>query len=306
MYPVLTPVSMHYFHDELRKLAAAPHILPAAASKALMSAGALGGVGAGVGAGLGALAGGVRGYRAARQEGAGVLDSVRAGGGQALQGGLLGAGVGAGVGGLAGAVGSRMSPDKMEAIRSKLTERSGLARFGQRQIHGLTGATNADGLKGLGMDSEHRKATLDQLKGSAPTANRWEQFRGKTPEQVAARHRDDISRASEGLAAARRAEAMGLTSLPGIARSAVNAPLDTARAALDHQLKGTDAGTQGLTLGLSGLGVGMAARSQEGDQQGDRLKRVGRAALHSGAGILTGGLPILPNMLASSMLTGNS
>lgn len=191
----------------------------------------------------------------------------------------------------------------MEAVRQRLTGDSALARFGQRQVHGLTGATNANGLHGLGMDSDERASALTALKGATPEASRWEQFRKHTPEMVAARHAGDISDAQKSLSAARKAEAMGLTSIPGIAKSlATNGVGETFRGAIGHQLHGAGNAQKALMAAGVGGSVYSAAKPVEGETGGQHAARAGKGLLSAGAGLLTGGLPILPGMVAGSLL----
>ena len=248
---------------------------------------------------MGGLYKGVKGYQAARAEGGSTGEAVGAGLTGALSGASTGAAVGGLAGGLSGAMGSALSPEKAEKLRAALTQRSSLARFGQRQVHGLTGAINSDGLRGLRMDSEQRAEALRSLKDKAKSTGLYQ----GSDLQAIQRHGSEVSDATKSLAAARKAESMGLTSLPGIAHSMVhNGVGETVRGALGHQLHGTSTGNKLLAGGLTGMGVVSAAQGQEGDTGHDRAKRVGKAVAATGLGVMTGGLPIIPGMLAGSIV----
>jgi len=250
----------------------------------------LGGVGAG--AGLGALGGAgigtAMGYRRARQEGAGR--------GQALVQGLGGAGHGALVGAAAGGAGLGVlqaagAAPGLAGAATRLPGVGAFARSGQRQVHGLTGWTprgfgSVEGIQQMGA-------------GSADAAKRHAKafkniFSGGPKAQA------EMAGAAKQLAVTRKAEQMGLTNLPGFAKSLVKHPLNTLRAGAAEQWHGNPKMTAAM-VGASGLGVAQELRKKGPDAEG----RGGRIAgnLASLATMPLGAMPAMTQMAVGSGLT---
>ena len=140
------------------------------------------GAGAGAGATLGALGGGLLGaghrYVRARDEGESVGYSLGQGLGGALQGAALGGGMGEMVGGsLGAAVSHAPTPIKSLLLRDDLIGKG--ARFGQRQVHALTGVLERPNEKALaGIKEPVPGMDLTSIPGLLRTAK--EQGVGKT------------------------------------------------------------------------------------------------------------------------------
>jgi hypothetical protein len=95
----------------------------------------------------------------------------------------------------------------------------------------------------------------------------------------------------DSLAANERAQEMGLTSIPGIAKALVskNTRGSVLKASLDQQMKGTGVGQKLLTVGLPAVGLAANAVSADDGHKGERL---GADIAGTAAGMLTGGLPM--------------
>jgi hypothetical protein len=153
-------LALHAFHDELSKEAAVPW------QQIGRAVGGLGGAGAVVGAAANGLREGVNGYNEAREQGAsGVtsgLNALSRGGSGAITGGVLGGALG----GVGGAVGSHFNAKGTQALVDKALKTPGLAagaRFGQRQVHGLTGWRPTEGLESIGVNGIEGMTSLPDV-----------------------------------------------------------------------------------------------------------------------------------------------
>lgn len=247
--------------DAIRRLATSP------AARAALQRG-LGGAGAGAGAGglIGAGIGGLGGYHEARREGAGVGGALLHGVGGAAQGATTGALVGgAGLGALEAAGATPGLYGRLAGAKGPVGT---AARFGQRQVHALTGWTP----KGF--------------------------FAPEGARQMGAGAADAVAHAAKGgpgadkaLHAAERAEAMGISSLPGFARSVREHGLGKTMAAgaADQWHSG---GTTGKLLAVGVPAATVAGElGREGDEKKGRAGRLLGAAGQVGAMSL-GTLPI--------------
>jgi len=248
------------FRDELKK-ESAPNLH-----------GLLGGAGAG--AGLGALVGGlggaavgaVRGAKKGREEGSGALGGLSG----ALSGAARGVGLGAGVGALGGGAAAALRPGAI----SKLVDAGGLggasARFGQRQLHALTGWTPKGGIESIRGGAYDARQALHAAKSSK-----------------------EVAQAGKALESAEAAQNMGLTNLPGYVKA-------VKREGLKNVAK-TDAAAQWHSGGLAAkaLGIGVPAlalssevgkkESPEGPGKGELL---GRTIAGTAGGVLGSAMPI--------------
>jgi hypothetical protein len=274
------------FHDEIRKYAAP---LPGRLSAALGGFGSLGGIGLGAGGLAGAGIGAVRGYRRAKEEGATT--------GQAAVHGLLGAGGGAlrgaTIGGLAGGAGGAVlgaaRPTAAEAVRKATMGApvvGSLSRFGQRQVHGLTGWKPSEGIGSIGLGAEPAKKALDALKKKRDSgeieAGFVDKLLGRTNAEVAAKQ---VSNAEKAYQAAENAERMDLTSIPGYAKSLVtNGPLKTIGAGASHMWAGSHPAMKAGIIGLPAYEVGKAVMGPAEDEQGHSRARRVAGAITSGVG----------------------
>lgn len=257
------------------------------------------GVGALGGAALGAAGGGLQGYHQAKQEGADGLQAVARGLGGAVNAGLKGGLIGAGVGGALGASGA-ISPalGKDLAGRSDLLGRS--ARFGQRQVHGLTGAVPAGSANKI-------EAIRAMGGGAAPAKARMEAAhaakQGKSGKEYA-RALSNFEEAEKGFGAAEKAEGLGLTSLPGYAKSLVTRPVETTRAALQEQWYGGGPMHRLMTLGLPAAGAGaalLAPESNDPNRPGKAEQALGALAPVAAVGTLP-----LSGMIGAGVLTSKA
>lgn len=257
------------FHREFLKIAA-PAVMETLARtlgnpelRAAVQRG-LGGLGAGAGLGglVGAAAGGVHGYREAKQQGAGTGDAVLHG--------LLRAPGGAGKGALLGSLGlgALEAAGAIPGAAGAATKAPGIlgsaARFGQRQVHGLTGWTP----RGF-LDTEGARA----IGAGTPLGNKP---------------------SAKAMAAAGRAQELGITSLPGFARSFMKQPVETIRAGVGHQWH---AGSKLDKAMMVGLPAAAAASEFARDPEG----RGGRLA---GNAVQLGSLALGPVPLAGQLAAG--
>lgn len=145
--------------------------------KVAPTAGAGLGLGAVGGAGIGAVGGAVSGYRKAREEGQGMAGALASGamgaGSGAFKGGLVGGALGAAGGAAAG----HLNPQLGSALAKQENAVGKVSRFGQRQLHGLTGWTPEGGLRSIHGGAhqqvqalEGARESLQNLRTTAPEA----------------------------------------------------------------------------------------------------------------------------------------
>ena len=277
------------FRDELRKEAAVGSLLAKAAPylrNASSLAGAGGAVGGLVGAGMGAVQG-------AREQSDHPILNTAAG---AVRGGLRGAGLGALAGGVVGAAGGKvLRPDW-------LTSKGGLvgagARFGQRQMHALTGALSPKELEGVrGGAYSARQASTE---GAKKLTDLWN--KGAPEEQIHGAVRGAI-RAEKGLQASQKAQDMGLTSIPGyvgaVKREGLGKTLSTS---LQDQWHNSHPAATALMVGapLAAAAKTVASpESQEGAGKGEQLgKNIGNVV----GGVVGGAMPLAGGIAAGEAL----
>lgn len=274
------------FYAELEKIA-----FSAATSRVLGGVGTGLGAGALLGAGVGAAAGGVHNYRAARQQGASI--------GQAAASGLGGAASGASTGALGGAVlgaagmGAAGGLGKGTGLVRRLTASNSAlgsgARFGQRQVHSLTGWAPEGGIRSIRGGAYAAEERLAKAKGL------------RDPKELAA--------ATKGHEAATKAEAMGLTSLPGYGKALLNKETGglvnnagkVLKTGLSEQWHSGGSVNKALMFGVPTLSVAseLAHKSQPGGP--GRLERAGK---HLGEfGMALGPIPVAGQMVAGAGLS---
>jgi hypothetical protein len=231
-------------------------------SPRLGGAGAGMGVGSLVGAGVGGAVQGTSAYQQARESGAGRGQAAM----HALSGGASGAATGALVGAGAGAVAGGIRPGMMSNLPGRGGAIGASARFGQRQLHGLTGWTPAAGLQ--------------SIRGGAYQANRnvvsaQEAIAKATPGNAAKQHKK-LQQAQRAQASAQKAEDMGITSIPGYAKSLANRPMDTIRAGVKEKWDSSGPVGRGLVFGFPAVTIGgeLVRPSKPGED--GRIQRASR------------------------------
>jgi len=148
------------FHDELLKTSAVPW------QQIGRAVGTFGGAGAALGAGVNGLREGYNAYQEAKDQGSGgVMAGIHGlfgGAAGAYKGGLLGGLAGS----AAGAAGAHFAGGTTKSIADKLlANRVGgaVGRFGQRQVHGLTGWTPAGGAASIGVSGPEGMTNLPDI-----------------------------------------------------------------------------------------------------------------------------------------------
>lgn len=279
-------------------------------------------------AGLGMMIGGLGGaaaegiykgrqaYNEAKEQGAtsgtaGLIGAASGLGGALSGKGLLtGSALGAGVGALHSANTAHLgnSLGHMQGFLGNKVE--GLTRFGQRQIHGFTGAApeitaiqKATEAARMGV-SPDKVTNLQAIGlGSAPAlAQRQHVFSqivsGAMP---AAKAEQALSAADAAVNVAHRAEQAGLTSLPGYAKGLMSNPGQTMRTALaegwQNMKPGSDPMAKALAGGALALGAGGIAMDSMISQEQDplhrsRAERIGRGVGSMVSPLIGAGLPM--------------
>jgi hypothetical protein len=299
----LTKTSLASFHTELVKEALGGDLLRLARNASRSVRGAVtspathrvaGGLAGGVGAGglaggvLGAGYGGAKGYQEARAQGQTVGGALRAGLSAGTRQGVRGIGQGALVGGALGGVGGALSKRVPTALAQAPLVGSG-ARFGQRQLHGITGWTPEAGVRSIRGGAYGAERGVEEALGSLEKAH--QKSRG-----VASAQRG-LDRAVTYRRAAGRAEELGLTSLPGYAKALRKDPVGALKAGFGEQWHGATGVPRVLAYGGSGaLVAGEALKDDPGGK--GRLERAGRA-LGSTLPMLAGPLPIAASLAAT-------
>lgn len=274
------------------------------------------GSGAGVGAAAGAVGGAVlkggKAYHDARQDGAGVGDAVTSGLLHAGGGVVRGALTGAAIGGAGGAMLGHVRPEMAERFRQAASKLPG-GQFGQRQVHTLTGWKPQGGLGEIGHGAAPRLGVLRAAEKGAIDAKGGVDNRGrvaKTVDKVLGRSAVDrankgVDSARDAYSAGRKAEDMGLTSIPGYAKSLVKHPGATLKASLNDQWKGMSPGMKALTVGAPALELAGAARGPAVDENGKtRGERIGRGLAGTAGGMLLSPLTMSGQILAGTALSG--
>jgi hypothetical protein len=245
--------SLRGFNDELEKIAGLADFV-AKNQGMLGSAGALLGHGATAGAVLGGLHGAYKGYREAKDQGAGTGAAALHGLGGAVGGLSTGALGGALIGGGAGAALHTLRPQAAESMRKALSSTESrfgaLGRFGQRQMHGLTGWTPPEGYA-----SEAIRGGSWKTKQVADAAAGTKNF-----EKALADHELQ-----------KKIESKGLTNIPGVLKALKG---ENRGEAVKLLAKHTWANADPLMkaqLALAPVGVGAALMAPSDEHKGERI-----------------------------------
>lgn len=227
------------------------------------------GSGAGIGLGVGALAGGLSSgketYDAARAQGVGRLGSIAHAVGGGLGGAARGAGkgmlAGAALGGAAGALAPKQVISGTRSLAGAENAVGSLSRFGQRQVHGFTGFKPGGSTKSI------ERIGL----GAGPA-------RGALAKATAGGDAKTIGRATEALAGAEKAQSMGLTSLPGLAKSVKNnGLLPTVATGVKQQWASSRPVEKALMVGLPAASVLNTARKSDKGTKTGKGESIGRS-----------------------------
>ncbi len=282
------------FRDELEKTASLWSSVRRVGQRALGGVGSGAGIGGAAGAAIGGGAGAVSEYRRAKSEGA-------TGGAAALRGAtgaMHGAGRGALIGGIAGGAGlGALNAAKLGPSARTIAKRDGvigsLGRFGQRQVHSLTGWTPGS--------NASRGRRLLKLRTSETAKARRVARAAVATSKNPAKAKEQLARAIKADQAARRAEALGLTNLPGAIKSIATRPGQSLRAAIGDQWHGSGAKGKALLLGLPATELAGSMTGPKKDKQGrGRWERAGSSL--GTLGLALGPLPLAGSLMASSAL----
>jgi hypothetical protein len=276
------------FREELRKVAAIPW------QELGRSTGAGMGAGAGILGALGAAHGAYRGWRDARAEGAGEEGAaLRALGGGAKEG-LTGAAIGGLGGALAGGAGAIARPELAARVADALERGPGaigaFTRFGQRQVHSLTGWKPEGGLEAI------RGGAWDQRENAVGALGALRGARAGGDEIAIGRAAERAQKAERARGAAQRVEDLGMTSLPGALGAMKKDPIGALRTGAAHQWHGMGRAEKALFLGVPAAQLGMAAAGNDehkGEHVGEGIGNLAGMAAFGGAplfGQLAGGV----------------
>jgi hypothetical protein len=304
-------VSLYAFRDELRKEGAGELLGQVMQSSRLHSAlggaGALGGVGAAGGALVGAGVSAVKGYRKAREEGATVGQSLGNGALSSFGGARRGALIGGAAGLAAGGVGGALAPGRMEAARQALTTAGAgvgsAARFGQRQVHAVTGwrpGADTSSVRSIGAGAHGAQQTLDNAVQKANALH----AAGVGGSDLA-RATKGVESASKGYQAAYRAERMGLSSIPGYAKSMKqNGVLPTMGAGFKEQWHSMSPGYKAMMIGAPLAETAIALRTPDQEGGPGKGERVARGMVGAVSGATMGSIPMATGMMLGHGLSG--
>lgn len=288
-------VELRSFRHEMEKLAFPGSALLRQGARWVTDTGAMrGGL---LGAGVGAVSGAASG--AGTEDGA-LAGAVRG----ALQGGAIGAAGGAAGRAFRDARLLNPSLSNLGAAGQVVKNfGTGVANFGRRQLHGVTGAYK-DRLGDIGMDSVSKSKRLidrerlrlaDRLKDVAPGSAQAAKLREATEET--------IKRLAEQGQRGQALIDVGGTSIPGLVKGMAN---KETRGKLTKALWDRAAG-KGPAGAAMAVGMPVAfdlpdiAKGDESATGGKSLtQKLTNTAGRVGASIATAGLPILPNIAAWS------
>lgn len=249
------------FHDELKKSAALN------ARTLLGGAGAGAGVGALVGSVGGAVHGAIQGARKGREEGG--MGGLAGGFTGAAGGAVRGAGYGAAAGALGGAGVAAVRPNAIGSLVARDGALGAGARFGQRQVHALTGWTPKGGIESIRGGAYDARQALQSAKPK------------------------DLPQASKALQSAEAAQSMGLTSLPGYAKAlqqhGAKKVLQTDASAVWHSGGLTG---KALTIGLPAATLASDIRRPESAEGPGKGELIGRSIAGTAGGVLGTAMPI--------------
>ncbi|WP_394831729.1 hypothetical protein LVJ94_34970 [Pendulispora rubella] len=339
--PALAPMRSPDGPGRVPKLAAPDFgSLVARAAPVLKNVGSLGGVGALGGAATGAGYGILREYARAgdgpKRRGQRASPSLQ----RLLVEGIRGAGTGAMVGGALGAGAGALARGNLSTLADRGDPVGAAARFGLRQVHGLTGVLRPEELewaRGGAYDARRalQKAILRRPEGHGairfgldaltqpPMAHGDSAVGRRAAEWGAAFNRDlkehaeglaqktmrdpEVRRAQKAFRSAEDAQNLGLTSIPGYIRAVLDKNVGLGKAvgtSIREQFHNQPRAL--TTLGIVPPAVGLAGAivnktPKDGQGRGRVERGLGSAADLAG-GLVTGAMPIGAGQLVSSGL----
>jgi len=250
------------FGEELEKVALVGGLIRGAGNFLKRQGGAAGAgaaLGGAAGGALGGVGGGIKGYREAKQRGeSGTAAAIGSVGG-ALSGALKGGMIGAGAGTLAGAAGGTRAAELASSLAKKKGAVGGLSRFGQRQMHSVTGYASPEQLRAIGGGSAQAQKRL-----AAATTDKSRAL------------------ARKGLDYAQKSEEMGLTSVPGFVKGLAGrakykgksvSSLEALKTGLGEQWHGSGMGGKAMMAAFPASGLVGAATGPKETEEGGRITR---------------------------------
>lgn len=179
----------------------------------------------------------------------------------------------------------------MRSVGSGVADTAGsVGRFGQRQVHGLTGWTpkgymNPEGIKGMragAYDAAERLSAAERAVAPGPGRYRpglVDRVLKISPEKahvkrVQAGHKEVVD-ARKSYRSAQAAEDMGLTSLPGYARALMQNPGSALKTGLSEQWHAVGPAGKALMVGIPGAGVAGEMSRESAPGEAGRLERAG-------------------------------
>lgn len=189
-----------------------------------------------------------------------------------------------------------------------------LGRFGQRQVHALTGWTPKAGIQSIrggayeaGQRLGAAKAAIAPGKVVPTTPGIMDKVLRRTPEAVhtrgvAAGHKE-LAAAQKAHSSARKAEEMGLTSLPGYAKSLKTHGVGkTVGAGFKEQWDSMGPAGRALMLGFPAVGAANELSRESKPGEAGRLSRAGARA--GELAYMMGPVPIAGQIAAQTALSG--
>jgi len=183
---------------------------------------------------------------------------------------------------------------QLEAFRDELQKHGskwyanvakGLGNFAKRQVHAVSGWTphgfhDVHGIEAIGAGAANARERL--AKAVVGT--------------------DAHTLAQKAVEANERAQSMGLTSIPGFAKSLVSSDpnkgvANTLRAGFEQQWHGTTTGEKALMLGLPLAATGAAAVMPDDPEHPHKGRDIGAGIVSTAAGMVTGGIPLATGMV---------
>ena len=264
------------FNDTLEKVAFNPALLQRVGQRAL-SGGGLGALGAAGGGVMGGATGGIQGYRQAQEEGqSGLLGAL----GGVARGAAKGGALGLAAGGLAGAAGGARSQKLVRRLSAGKDRIGGISRFGERQVHSLTGAlpqgmSRSDGLRAIGASPVQR---LEQRMVAAARRNPKPPSGPHRPRTHVGKLTSELAGLGRAKVHAQKLEELGMTNVPGFFKAMATKPGQALKAGLGHEWHGaTSRGAKAMAFGLPAAFVAPEAmRSSKPGEEG-RVARTARA-----------------------------
>jgi hypothetical protein len=113
-----------------------------------------------------------------------------------------------------------------------------------------------------------------------------------------------LAGARKGLASAEKAEAMGLTSIPGYAKSLLKDPKGTIATGAKEQWHNMPGWAKALTVGLPAADAVHTLSSPESPNGPGKGERLGRALGGAAAGLTMGAIPMTTGILAQGAVAG--